>query len=464
MKLVDWFRPGMRIKRWLFLSIIGVASISFGLSFMLKTIYMSLIEKVLAFFLMLSGFVFIFISVKYLVKTFYQAISSSGFKVSLDADRLSNLLYEKRILIKGPKVVAVGGGTGLSTMLRGLKDYSSNLTAIVTVADDGGGSGMLRNDLGILPPGDIRNCVLALADTEPTMQKLLQYRFPEGVLKGQSFGNLFLAAMDGISTSFVEAVRKMSNVLAVTGKVLPVSLEDVQLCAQLEDGFVICGESKIGKHNTFHTGKISKVYLEPSDIKPLQESIDAIKEADIIVLGPGSLYTSVIPNLLVDGICDAIKESNAIKVYVCNIMTQPGETDGYSVYEHINAIERHTYKGIIDYCIVNTASVPDELKEIYLNDGADVAALDTDKITRAGIKVIGNDILGVTGNFVRHDPSKLADVIVNLVAEEVLALDKKRSIDYYYVKDRLAARTGEKSENKEKIRMKFRDRFKFIKG
>ncbi|MDF2523315.1 MAG: hypothetical protein K0R31_956, partial [Clostridiales bacterium] len=391
-------------------------------------------------------------------------ISSSGFKVSLDADRLSNLLYEKRILIKGPKIVAIGGGTGLSTMLRGLKDYSSNITAIVTVADDGGGSGMLRSDLGMLPPGDIRNCILALADTEPTMQKLLQYRFPEGVLKGQSFGNLFLAAMDGISSSFVEAVRKMSNVLAVTGKVLPVSLEDVQLCALLEDGYTICGESKIGKHNTFHSGKISKVFLEPSNIKPLQESIDAIKEADIIVLGPGSLYTSVIPNLLVEGICEAIKESDAIKVYVCNIMTQPGETDEYDVYEHINAIERHTYKGIVEYCIVNTEEVSDELKAIYLDDGAGVAVLDIDKISRSGIEVIGSDVLGVTGNFVRHDPSKLAEVIVNLVAEEVLAMDKKRSIDYYYVKERLAAKNNEKSENKEKAKIKFRDRFKFIKG
>ena len=464
MKVIDWFRPGMRIKRWLFLGIGGVASISFGLSFLLKTIYMSLIEKVLAFFLILSGFVFIFISVKYLVQTFFQAISSTGFKVSLDADRLSNLLYEKRILIKGPKIVAVGGGTGLSTMLRGLKNFSSNITAIVTVADDGGGSGMLRSDLGMLPPGDIRNCILALADTEPIMQKLLQYRFPEGVLKGQSFGNLFLAAMDGISSSFEEAVRKMSNVLAVTGHVLPVTLEDVQLCAELEDGYTICGESKIGKHNTFHSGRISKVFLEPSNVKPLQESIDAIREADIIVLGPGSLYTSVIPNLLVEGICEAIKESSAIKVYVCNIMAQPGETDDYTVYEHINAIERHTYKGIVNYCIVNTAEVPEEIREIYLDDGAEVAVLDIDNINKAGIHIIGSDILGVTGNFVRHDPSKLAEVIVNLVAEKVLAMDKKRTIDYYYVKDRLAARTGEKSESKEKGRIKFWDRFRFFKG
>lgn len=452
MRIIDWFRPGIRIKRWLVLGAGGVASISFGLSFMLRAIYMSLIERVLSIFLILSGLVFIFLSVKYIVNTFFQAISNSGFKVSLDADRLSSLLYEKRILIKGPKIVAIGGGTGLSTMLRGLKDYSSNITAIVTVADDGGGSGMLRSDLGMLPPGDIRNCILALADTEPIMQKLLQYRFPEGVLKGQSFGNLFLAAMDGISSSFEEAVRKMSDVLAVTGKVLPVTLEDVKLCARLDDGFIIIGESKIGTHNSFHPGKIEKIGLEPANVKPLQESIDAIKEADIIILGPGSLYTSVIPNLLVDGICDAIKDSSAVKVYVSNIMTQPGETDRYSVFEHINAIESHTYKGIVDYCIINTAEVPEELKQIYKNDGAEVARVDVDSIVKAGIRVIGRDILGISNNLIRHDPTKLAEVIVDLVAEKILANDKKRTIDYYYVKDRLAARSAGKAEPRGKVK------------
>ena len=255
MRLLDWFRPGMRIKRWILMGIFGIACISFGLSFAVREIYMSLIERLLSVFLVLSGCIFIVISTRYVIKTFFHAISHSGFKMSLDSDRLSNLLFEKRILIKGPKIVTLGGGTGLSTMLRGLKAYSSNITAVVTVADDGGGSGLLREDLGMLPPGDIRNCVLALANTEPILEQLLQYRFKEGRLKDQNFGNLFLAAMDGISSSFEEAVRKMSDVLAVTGRVLPVTLDDVKLCAELEDGHIICGESRIGKHNTFHAGK-----------------------------------------------------------------------------------------------------------------------------------------------------------------------------------------------------------------
>jgi uncharacterized cofD-like protein len=437
MRFFEWFRPGIRVKRWLILGIVGLVCISFGLSYMVNNYYWDTLKTVLSIFLIISGLVFIFISVRYVIKTFFVAISNSGFKMSLDSERLSNLLYEKRILIKGPKIVAIGGGTGLSTMLRGLKAYSSNITAVVTVADDGGGSGLLRQDLGMLPPGDIRNCVLALADTEPIMEKLLQYRFEDGILKGQSFGNLFLAAMDGISTSFEEAVRKMSDVLAVTGHVLPVTLDDVNLCAELSDGQTICGESKIGKHNEFHPGAIKKVFLEPQNVKPLQDALDAILEADVLVLGPGSLYTSIIANLLVEGVCDAIKKSKAIKVYVCNVMTQPGETDGYSVTDHIRALERHSYEKIIDYCIINTASIPDELKESYASDGAEMVRIDYGPINKAGIRIIGSDLVGIKNNLVRHDPDKLAGAIIHLVAEKVLSKDKKRVMDYYYVKDRL---------------------------
>ncbi len=440
MRIWDWFRPGIRIKRWLALGIVGVACISLGLSFMLREIYLSFIERVLSMFLMISGVVFIVLSIKYVVKTIFNAITGSGFKISLDADRLSNLLFEKRILIKGPKIVTIGGGTGLSTMLRGLKKYSSNITAIVTVADDGGGSGVLRQDLGMLPPGDIRNCILALADTEPIMQQLLQYRFSDGLLKGQSFGNLFLAAMDGISTSFEEAVRKMSDVLAVTGKVLPVTLDDVRLCCELEDGHIICGESKIGHHNEVHPGKIKRVFLEPEGAKPLQEVLDAIEEADIIVLGPGSLYTSVIPNLLVQGVAEAVKKSKGIKVYAANVMTQPGETEGYSVFDHVSAIERHSYKGIIDYCVVNTADIPEDLRKRYLEDGADTVKVDYDLLYKEGINIIGGEFVSIKNDLVRHDPQKLAEAVIELVAEIVLAKDKKRTIDYYYVKERLAAK------------------------
>ena len=442
MKLKEWFRPGLRIKRWLLVGLAGIGLIGAGVSLFVKEVQTDPVRSLISLLPVLLGGTLILVAARHFGRTVLGAINSGILGSSLDSEKLSSLLYDKRILIKGPKIVAIGGGTGLATMLRGLKAYSSNITAVVTVADDGGGSGMLRQELGMLPPGDIRNCVLALADTEPIMEQLLQYRFQDGTLKGQSFGNLFLAAMDGISSSFEEAVRKMSDVLAVTGRVLPVTLENVMLCAELEDGCIICGESKIGAHCSFHQGKIKRAYLEPSGAKPLQDVLDAIREADIIVLGPGSLYTSIIPNLLVRGIHSAIRKSSALKVYVCNVMTQPSESEGYSVYDHIEALEEHSYKGIIDCCIVNNAAIPPELKEKYKNDGAEQVFIDRDKIENAGIKLIEGDYVSIKNNFVRHDPARLAETVIELVADTVLVRDRKRIIDYYYVKDRLKKSTS----------------------
>ena len=300
-------------------------------------------------------------------------------------------------------------------MLRGLKQFTANISAIITVADDGGGSGMLRRDLGMLPPGDIRNCILALADTEPQMEKLLQYRFPEGDLKGQSFGNLFLAAMTGISESFEAGIRNMSEVLAVTGRVLPVTSENINLIAELEDGVIIKGESKIGNHNTFHPGRIKRVYLDKNNVKPLESALSAIDEASIIVLGPGRLYTSIIPNLLVDPVVERIAKSDAIKIYVANIMTQPGETEGYTVYDHINTIYQHAgCDGFIDYCIVNTGRVPDEIPRRYVRDGASMVRLDSNRIKKLGIRIIERDLLQINKGYVRHDPIKLAKAVLEI--------------------------------------------------
>lgn len=310
------------------------------------------------------------------------------------------------------RIVAIGGGTGLSTMLRGLKSFSKNITAIVTVADDGGSSGMLRQDLGILPPGDIRNCILALADTEPLMKKLLTYRFTEGALAGHSFGNLFLAAMNGISNSFDEAVKRVSDVLAVVGRVLPVTTEDVNLSAILEDGRVIEGESHIG-HRANIVGSIDKVYLTPKTPQPTPGVIKAINEAELIVLGPGSLYTSIIPNLLVDGVVDAIRKSDAPKIYVCNIMTQMGETDEYTVYDHVRAIEKHSYEGIIDFVIANNEQIPSSLIENYAEENAHMIEIDAEKFTGKTRLVQGNLLL-VEDEYIRHNFSRLARAIMIL--------------------------------------------------
>ena len=322
---------------------------------------------------------------------------------------------KKSLLAKGPKIVAIGGGTGLSTMLRGLKAYSSNITAVVTVADDGGGSGLLRQDLGMLPPGDIRNCILALANTEPIMEQLLQYRFSEGILKGQSFGNLFLAAMNGISGSFEQAVRRVSDVLAVTGRVLPVTLDDRVLCAEIEDGYIIRGQSKISRHNSAHFGKIRRVFFEPEGAMALKEVLDVIGDADAVVLGPGSLYTSVLPNLMVEGISEAINKSGAVKIYICNIMTQPGETDGYSASDHIRAIEENTYGCKLDYCVANNGRAPESLIDKYLEDGAGLVEIDADNIKARGKILIEGSFASTAKDLMRHDPIKLAKAVMGIL-------------------------------------------------
>ncbi len=426
MRLLKLIRTGIRRRIYLLMDLAGLFDILLGMFLIFK--YRGIFEIILSVILMVVGCTLLYPSIRLILFDISMSRLNDGSPKISESETNKSDPVNKKLLAKGPKIVVIGGGTGLSTMLRGLKAYSSNLTAIVTVADDGGGSGVLRQDLGMLPPGDIRNCILALADTEPVMDKLLQYRFKDGMLKGQSFGNLFLAAMDGISDGFEEAVKKMSDVLAVTGRVLPVTLQDVKLCAELEDGYVVKGESRIGKHNSFHKGKIKNVYLEPMLIRPLQEAIDSIIEADMVVLGPGSLYTSIIPNLLVPGIGDAIKRSNAIKVYVCNVMTQPGETEDYSVSDHVAAIEKHSHKGIIEYCIVNSAEIPDELKKKYYEDGATTVRVDADVLERQGINVIDDDFVCINNNYIRHDTKRLAKTIISLCESNCYSEEKKESL------------------------------------
>ena len=311
------------------------------------------------------------------------------------------------------KIVAIGGGHGLSTMLRGLKRYTKDITAIVTVADDGGGSGMLRDDLGILPPGDIRNCILALANTEPTMEQLLDYRFTEGSLAGQSFGNLFLAAMDGISGSFDEAVHRMGEVLAITGRVLPVTNQSVHLEAEFVNGSRVLGESKIFYAKKRNDCRIRQVRLVPEHPKPLPESIEAIAQADLILLGPGSLYTSIIPNLLVDGVAEAIAKSRALKILVMNIMTQDGESDGYTGADHVRALLHHGAPGIIDVCIANNAVIGEAILAPYRQEGVEQLRLEREEIEAMGIQV--EEYPMATGErYIRHDTYALASAIMEV--------------------------------------------------
>ncbi|TBL69806.1 gluconeogenesis factor YvcK family protein [Paenibacillus thalictri] len=315
-----------------------------------------------------------------------------------------------------PRVVVIGGGTGLSVMLRGLKERPIDITAIVTVADDGGSSGILRSELQMPPPGDIRNVLIALADAEPLLAQTLQYRFPAGTgLAGHSLGNLMLAAMCDISGDFATGVRELSRVLAVRGRVLPAASHAIVLKAEMESGDIVEGESKI----PLAGGAIKRVFIDPPDVSPLQEAVEALQEADAILVGPGSLYTSILPNLLVPQITQTIMESQAVKVFICNVMTQPGETDNYSVSDHLRAVRDHVGCDLFDYVIVNNGEIPPQVQDRYAEKGARVVHLDLDEVTKKGYKVIA-DKLVLFRTYLRHDADKLSHHIYQLVESWML--------------------------------------------
>ena len=430
-------KPGIKVKRWIFLGFVGVVVLVLGVVEIFSNKGYDNSMRVLYLFLSLIGIVIMYIAFSEFVKSFISLINSEKVKITINDKNIEELVDEKRVHVGGPKVVVIGGGTGLSTMLRGLKLYTNNITAIVTVGDDGGGSGKLRADLGMLPPGDIRNCILALADTEPIMEDLLQYRFKEGSLKGQNFGNLFLAAMAGISENFEDAVQKMSSVLAVTGKVLPVTLDDMKLIAELENGNIVEGESIIPEEVIKQKSKIKQLKIDPEKAKPLMDALVAIKEADAIVMGPGSLYTSIIPNLLVEDIVQGINKSDAIKIYISNVMTQPGETDDFAVSDHIKTLMKYSGKNSVQYVIANNGTIPTDIEERYLSQGSKLVKLDYENIEDLNVKVVETDLVKITKGYVKHDAEHLAQVLMTTILDKKLLYDKEKIIEYMYLSKKI---------------------------
>lgn len=308
-------------------------------------------------------------------------------------------------------IVTIGGGTGLSVLLEGLKKHFTNISAIVTVADDGGSSGRLREELGMLAPGDIRNCLCALSDSE--QKKIMNYRFTEGELKGHPLGNIYIAALNAMSDNFFEAVETMNRLMKTNGEVIPVTNDNINLCAYLSNGDIIWGESSIGKR--IGKERIDHIELRPKHAKAVDAAIKKLIDADVIIFGPGSLYTSIIPNLLVDGIVKALRNCSAKKIYVCNIMTQPGETLGYDVYDHLTAIEKHSYEGIMDYIIANDARINGEILKRYEIEGA--TCVKTNKERFAGVKtnLILGELLSDNPKFLRHNVDNLIEIIKKII-------------------------------------------------
>lgn len=400
-----WLYPGFKIKRWVMICILGIAMVSIGSIDLVSPEYRSV--RVIGGFTLFLGVICIFVGLERTVKSFLSIFLPKEEKKILD------LIYRKKQLAQGPRIVVIGGGTGLSALLYGLKEYTSNLTAIVTVADEGGSSGRIREQFGLVAPGDIRNCLVALADTEPLMRNLFQFRFGgKAELNGHSFGNLFITAMTKITGDFERAVKESSKVLAIRGEVIPSTLAPVRLIAEYEDGSKVLGESRISNEKK----PIKRIYLNQKDCEATPEAVSAIREADLIVIGPGSLYTSIIPNLLIEGITKTILESTATKVYICNIMTQSGETHNYKASDHIEAIVAHAKSKLFDYCVLNLAEISPEFMDRYKQEDAYPVAADVEKIEEMGFSVIKDNLVSAK-DYVRHDSQKLAKIIIDLIEQ-----------------------------------------------
>jgi uncharacterized cofD-like protein len=410
---LKWLRPGMHVKRWLIVLAIGVVLLALGVAYLLREAYLSYRFPGIFYYLTIQfvprvwrGLLFLAISLGAIAVGLWRLNLAllEPFRGETQQGSIVDHVHRYRFQGRGPRVVAIGGGTGLSNLLRGLKDETGNLTAIVTVADDGGSSGRLRRDFGVLPPGDVRNCIAALADTEPLLRSLFQYRFSEGSdLEGHSFGNLFIVAMSEVAGSFEEAIRQTSRVLNTRGQIVPSTLADVTLTALTVDGERITGESNIGHSPT----RIREVFIEPSDAAPHPDAIAAILDADLIVMGPGSLYTSVLPNLLVRGVMDAIRASSAMRIYVSNVATQHGETDTFTVQDHIDALEQHVGRGTFHLVIANnnlSSDLPADWhsEPVRLTDG-----------DSPDPRIVLMDVISEQNRY-RHDPVKLASAIMRL--------------------------------------------------
>ncbi|MDY0382683.1 MAG: YvcK family protein [Atribacterota bacterium] len=419
--LLKWFYPGMRVKRFLLIVLLGIILMAVGLIYLIDLtrflwlknqiknlfIYYQIAPHLSGLILILAGSLLIILGISNINRSILKAF------IPKRVDLVPEIIYEQRKLEKGPRIVVIGGGTGLYTLLRGLKQFTSNITAVVTAFDSGGSSGRLRDELGVLPPGDIRNCLVALSTEELLMKKLFQYRFSNGSLEGHSFGNLFITAMSEVSGDFSTAIEKSSEVLAIRGKVLPSSIDDVTLCARLKNQKLVKGEDKISQCKE----GIESIFIEPSPVLPLPETVRAIQEADTIILGPGSLYTSVICNLLVKGIPEAICQSGAVKVYICNVMTQPGETDNYTASMHVKEIIKYLPHNCLNFILLNSQRLNKQLTVRYKKEGAFMVKDDLPPIFDKKTRVLRQELLSEY-NFARHHSEKLAKMVIDSIQKE----------------------------------------------
>ncbi len=456
-----WFKSNTRIKRWILLTIIGIILCCYGMAEILTSRQLEFINlaKIVAIFVV--GFICIIYSIVAIQRrTLEILVQDTDKRMQSENSNVKTLIFNKRVYNQGPKIVVIGGGTGLNSVLRGLKNYTDNITAIVTVSDYGEKKTESSKTLETLPLDDIKESIVALSDQEEEMESLMNVEFKYGKLKNLSFCDIYFLAMEELYKDFAEAVKQSEKILNMTGKVLPVTMEEVKICAELEDGTVIESKKKIPEVINNKTCKISRVFINPSNCRPAPGVIDAIMEADAIVIGPGSLYTNVIPNLLVKGVAKAIKESKAFKLYVSNLMTEPGQTDNYTLSEHIKAINDHAGKGVIEYCLYDTGEIIPEYIRKYNMEGSELVEQDVSKVKVEGVYLIQRNLSHIENGYIRHNPDAIAASIIQLICDDLKFNNMENNAQYMMLNSKLK---DNKKSLKEKAKEN-REKMKEVKG
>lgn len=477
-----WFKKEAKMKRWIFIIIIGIILACYGMSKLLVEKQLEPMDLVKIIISFVIGFTLVIIGNIFMQRrTLELLVQETDTRDEAKNGQVKSLIFNKKVYDEGPNIVVIGGGTGLDSVLRGLKNYTNNITAIVTVSDYGEKLTDSRKQLDTLPVDDIKNSFSALSENEPVMNGILNYKFTEGKLKSLCFGDIYLLAMKELYGDFKEAVEQSNNVLNITGKVLPVTLEAVDICSELDDGTIVKNKEKIPEMVLNKVSKINRIFISPSNCNPAPGVIEAIQNADSIIIGPGSLYTNVIPNLLVKGVAKAIKENKGFKIYISNLMTEPGQTDNYTLSEHIKAIHEHAGKGIFDYCIYDTGEIIPEFIRRYNKEGQDLVEQDVSKAKEEGIKMIQRNLSYIDGEFIRHNPDAIATSIIELICEDLKFRDMQNDAQYLMLNSRVKeskkklkttmdvkskreaniSREGRKT--KSKFAEKYKDRMKSIK-
>ena len=435
--LMQWFKASSKMKRWMLLILVGIMLACYGLAKVLVMKEISFQEVGEVIFIFVIGFVSIILGLIFLNKRTLEVLIESTDERMENKNNVNvnSLIFNKTVYDKGPNIVVIGGGTGLNTVLSGLKQYTNNLTAIVTISDYGEMATSSRKELEVLPLDDVKDSIVSLSTKDGEMEKLFNYKFKKGRLMGLNFSDIYFSAMKDINGNFEDSVVKSNEVLNMIGRVIPVTLDEMKIVAELANGYIVEEKSRIPEVVQDKITKINRILISPTNCRPAPGVVEAIKNADCIVIGPGSLYTNVIPNLLVNGVTNALKESTAIKVYISNIMTEPGQTDNYSVSDHLNAIIEHCGNGVVDYCIYDTGEIVPEFIKKYNLEGQDLVEQDIEKVK--GIKFLQRNLSMISGKHIRHDPSLVASSIIELICDDLKYQDKQSDPQYLMLNTKL---------------------------